>query len=335
MRGGGATRPGPGTDRQGLRDPQGRIYRRRRTHPRAAGACQNHGGTLQISARDRVRGRPAPHRDRQTATRRIAAHRGGNGCQACNAGRVKLSEARSVDLPDQAPVTVDTQSMDDLLSAARFTDSDAPAIGVFANEVTAGIEDEKDKVLRLYHAIRDDIVYDPYVNFSDPSNFRASDVLANGRGFCIGKAALLAAATRAIGVPARVGYADVRNHLTSRRLYERIKTDIFIWHSYADLHVCGRWVKATPAFDLALCERVGIKPLEFDGENDSLFHPFDREGRRHMEYLRDRGTFADVPFETIQEAFSHAYPSLMTGTVLRGDFRSEAVAAVADEAAPA
>ena len=154
----------------------------------------------------------------------------------------------------------------------------------------------------------------------------------NGRGFCIGKAALLAAATRAIGVPARVGYADVRNHLTSRRLYERIKTDIFIWHSYADLHVCGRWVKATPAFDLALCERVGIKPLEFDGENDSLFHPFDREGRRHMEYLRDRGTFADVPFETIQEAFSHAYPSLMTGTVLRGDFRSEAVAAVADEA---
>ena len=140
--------------------------------------------------------------------------------------------------------------MDDLLSAARFIDSDAPAIGVFANEVTAGIDDEKDKVLRLYHAIRDDIVYDPYVNFSDPSNFRASDVLANGRGFCIGKAALLAAATRAIGMPARVGYADVRNHLTSRRLYERIKTDIFIWHSYADLHVCGRWVKATPAFDL-------------------------------------------------------------------------------------
>ena len=225
--------------------------------------------------------------------------------------------------------------MDDLLSAARFIDSDVPAIKAFANAVTAGADEEKDKVLRLYRAIRDDIVYDPYVNFSDPSNFQASGVLANGRGFCIGKAALLAAATRAIGMPARVGYADVRNHLTSRRLYERIKTDIFIWHSYADLHVSGRWVKATPAFDLALCERVGIKPLEFDGENDSLFHPFDREGRRHMEYLRDRGTFADVPFETIQEAFSHAYPSLMTGTVLRGDFRSEAVATVADEAAPA
>ena len=130
--------------------------------------------------------------------------------------------------------------MDDLLSAARFIDSDVPAIKAFANAVTAGADEEKDKVLRLYRAIRDDIVYDPYVNISDPSNFQASGVLASGRGFCIGKAALLAAATRAIGVPARVGYADVRNHLTSRRLYERIKTDIFIWHSYADLHVCGR-----------------------------------------------------------------------------------------------
>jgi len=225
--------------------------------------------------------------------------------------------------------------MDDWLSSARFIDSDAPAVAAFAKKAIAGIEGEKDKVLHLYRTIRDEIVYDPYVNFSDPACFRASGVLASGRGFCIGKAALLAAATRAIGVPARVGYADVRNHLTSRRLYERIKTDLFIWHSYADLNVCGRWVKATPAFDLALCERVGIKPLEFDGENDSLFHPFDREGRRHMEYLRDRGTFADVQFETIQEAFSHAYPSLMTGTVLKGDFRSEAVAAVADEAAPA
>jgi transglutaminase-like putative cysteine protease len=225
--------------------------------------------------------------------------------------------------------------MDDLLSASRFIDSDAPPVAAFANDVTTGLDDEKDKVLRLYHVIRDDVVYDPYVNFSDPSNFRASDVLAAGRGFCIGKAALLAAAARTIGVPARVGYADVRNHLTSRRLYERIKTDVFVWHSYADLHVCGRWVKATPAFDLALCERLGLKPLEFDGESDSLFHPFDREGRRHMEYLRDRGTFPDVPFEAIQADFQRAYPSLMTGAVLRGDFRSEAIAAGSEEEASA
>src|SRR5437763_1317662 len=202
MRGGGATRPGPGADRQSLRSPQGRICRRRRTHPRSAGVCQNHGGTLQISARDRVRERPAPHRDRQAAAGRITAHRSGNGCQACNVGRVTLSEVQSVDVSDRTPVRAAAENVDELLSSARFIDSDMPAIKMFANEATAGVDGEKEKILRLYRAIRDDIVYDPYVNFSDPGCFRASGVLASGRGFCIGKAALLAAATRAIGIPA-------------------------------------------------------------------------------------------------------------------------------------
>jgi transglutaminase-like putative cysteine protease len=212
-----------------------------------------------------------------------------------------------------------------MLSPGRFIDSDAPTVVEFARQATDGLHGDIETIIGLYRAVRDGIVYDPYVDFSDTLNFRASSVLANGRGFCVGKAALLAAAARASGVPARVGYADVRNHMTSRRLYEQIKTDVFLWHSYADLYVCGQWVKATPAFDLALCDRVGLKPLEFDGRLDSLFHPFDRAGRRHMEYLRDRGTFADVPYDAIQADFRLAYPSLMTGTRLAGDFRSEAI----------
>lgn len=221
--------------------------------------------------------------------------------------------------------------MSDVLSAGRFIDSDSPRIVDFAHDATASLHSEMDRALRLYHAVRDRIVYDPYVDFANPANFRASSVLAAGRGFCIGKSAVLAASARAIGIPARVGYADVRNHLTSRRLFERIQTDVFIWHSYADLFLSGKWVKATPAFDLALCQRLGLKPLEFDGRTDSLFHPFDREGRRHMEYLRDRGSFADVPFAAIQADFQQAYPSLMKGTGLEGDFQSEAMAAISGD----
>ena len=145
-------------------------------------------------------------------------------------------------------------------------------------QAIAGTIDAHTAVLQLYSVIRDTIIYDPYVNFADPANFRASGVLAAGRGFCIGKSALLAASARVIGVPARVGYADVRNHLTSPRLYEKIKTDIFLWHSYTELYLSERWVKATPAFDRALCERVGLKPLEFDGATDSLV-PAVRSGR--------------------------------------------------------
>jgi transglutaminase-like putative cysteine protease len=217
--------------------------------------------------------------------------------------------------------------MNEYLSPGRFIDSNSPEVAAFAREVTAGASSELDKVRRLYGAVRDGITYDPYVDFADPVNFRASGVLAARHGFCVGKAALLAACCRALGVPARVGYADVRNHMTSPKLYERIKTDVFIWHSYADLFVAGRWVKATPAFDAALCARVGIVPLEFDGQTDSLFHPFDRTGRRHMEYLKDRGAFADVPFETMVAEFRAAYPMLISEAGISGDFRSEAVAA--------
>jgi len=220
--------------------------------------------------------------------------------------------------------------MKELLDAGRFIDSGSPRLIEYANDVTAQATDEMERVLRLYRSIRDGIVYDPYVDLADPENYRASSILERQRGFCIGKAALLAACARIVGIPARVGFADVRNHLTSPRFYDYIKSDIFIWHSYADLCIAGQWVKATPAFDLALCDRVGLKPLEFDGKADSLLHPFDRSGRRHMEYLKDRGTFADVPFESIQADFQRTYPMLMEQRGLAGDFRAEAVAAAGD-----
>ncbi len=217
--------------------------------------------------------------------------------------------------------------MDQFLSPARFIDSDSPKVAEFARDAAGDASGEVERALRLFRAVRDEITYDPYVNFADPANFRASGVLAARRGFCVGKAALLAACCRAVGIPARVGYADVRNHMTSPKLDALIKTDVFMWHSYAEIQLSGRWLKSTPAFDLALCERVGLAPLDFDGQSDSLFHPFDRAGRRHMEYLKDRGAFADVPFETMQADFRAYYPALMKEAGIAGDFRAEAVAA--------
>jgi len=221
---------------------------------------------------------------------------------------------------------MNTMDMTQYLSPGRFVDSDHPQVIAYAREHAGDVRDTRAAVLRLYGAIRDGIIYDPYVDLSDPANYRASGVLAAGRAFCIGKSCLLAACARVIGVPARPGFADVRNHLTSPRFYEKVKTDTFIWHSYTELYLSGRWVKATPAFDRMLCERLGLKTLEFDGESDSLLQPFDRSGRQHMEYLNDRGAFADVPFDTIQADFVAHYPSLMGSHGLSGDFHAEAVA---------
>jgi transglutaminase-like putative cysteine protease len=197
--------------------------------------------------------------------------------------------------------------MSQYLSSARYIDSAHPSVAAFSRKHARG-EGEREKAVSLYYAVRDGIRYNPFLDFSRPEAFQASAVLGAGEGFCIGKAALLAASARVAGIEARVGFADVKNHLTTPRLAETMGSDLFVYHGYTDLRIDGKWVKATPAFNLALCQRFRVKPLEFDGRTDSIFHPFDEDQRRHMEYLRDRGVYADVPVAEIQQAFRETYP---------------------------
>ncbi|MGA8051284.1 MAG: transglutaminase family protein [Burkholderiales bacterium] len=200
-------------------------------------------------------------------------------------------------------------SLEIYLHPGVYIDSDHPAVIAYARQRVRGANDVE-RGVSLYYAVRDGIRYNPFLDFTVDSAYRASDCLAAGEGFCVGKAALLAACARAEGIPARVGFADVRNHLSTPRLLEYIGSDLFVYHGYSELFLGGKWVKATPAFNLALCTKFRVKPLEFDGHNDSIFHPYDADQRRHMEYLRDRGTFADVPAAEIQEAFREFYPRL-------------------------
>jgi transglutaminase-like putative cysteine protease len=211
----------------------------------------------------------------------------------------------------------------DFLRSTAFVDSDNARVRDFARTTVAGATGDKARAIALFHAVRDGIAYDPYLDYSDRNVFRASAVLAAGRGFCVGKSALLAACARAIGIPARVGFADVRNHLNSKRLRELVGGDTFMWHSYTELKIDGAWVKCTPAFDAVLCRRARIAPLEFDGVHDSLFHPFDAAGRRHMEYLKDRGSFEDVPVDTLLADFNRHYPKLVASGKIGGNFRAE------------
>ena len=216
--------------------------------------------------------------------------------------------------------------MPDFLLPTAFIDSAAPNIVAFARQAAGDESDEVTRAVRLYYAVRDGIVYTPYCDFRSLDTFRASTVLARGDGFCVGKAAVLAAVARASGIPARVGFADVRNHLCTPRLRALVGGDVFYYHGYTEMAVAGRWVKATPAFDRVLCDKFGVRPLEFDGRSDSLFHAYDRGGRRHMEYLRDHGAHADVPVDEIVATFAREYPRLMESSPQASDtqFRKEA-----------
>jgi len=199
------------------------------------------------------------------------------------------------------------------LAPTPVVDADHPGVRRFAASRTEGAATELERAVRLYYAVRDEIRYDPYGAAVTPETLRASATLASGRGWCVSKAVVLVAACRALGIPSRLGFADVRNHLSTARMREHMKTDVFYWHGYASLRLEGRWVKATPAFNIELCEKFGLLPLDFDGRVDSLYHAFDRQGRRHMEYLSERGEFEDVPLDAMLATFAKEYPGLGLG----------------------
>jgi transglutaminase-like putative cysteine protease len=186
-------------------------------------------------------------------------------------------------------------------------DSGHEEIVRFAGETAKGTVDPVEKAVKLYYAVRDGIWYDPYCPFYLPEHYRASNVLHNRRGYCVCKASLLCALGRACGIPTRIGFATVRNHLATRQLMEMMGTDLFVYHGYTEFYLEERWVMATPAFNRELCLKHKVIPLEFNGRENSLFQPYNLENRKFMEYVEYLGTYADVPVQTIVRAWEEAY----------------------------
>ena len=197
-----------------------------------------------------------------------------------------------------------------------FVDSDSPEVASFVERALADSavdrDDSRAVAVALFNAVRDSIRYDPYAASVEPEYFRASTVAGSESNWCVPKAILYTATLRHVGIPARLAVADVRNHLTSEKLTEAMGTDLFAWHGFTELYLNGRWFKASTAFNIEMCERFGVEALDFDGTADALMHPFDTAGRRHMEYVRQRGSFTDLPLEEILATFAEVYPDTMT-----------------------
>lgn len=207
-----------------------------------------------------------------------------------------------------------TENMNTFLQPGPCVDSEHPQIVGLAKRLTQDAKSDRENAIALYYYVRDSFRYNPYAMGATRDDWRASEVLKAGEGWCVPKAVLLAALCRASGIPARLGFADVVNHLSTERLRDSMKTDIFYYHGYCSIFLDGQWVKSTPAFNLSLCEKFGLQPLEFDGVNDSLYHEFDQAGNRHMEYVSERGEFADVPYEDIIAVFKEHYPEMMAAS---------------------
>lgn len=199
----------------------------------------------------------------------------------------------------------------DLLAVTEFLDHDTLLVRRFVDRVlgtTRGTPIEN--AVKLYYAVRDEIMYEVYRADLSREGLRASSILNRQRGFCIHKSTLYAAACRAAGIPSRLVLTDVRNHLASERLRELVGGDVFKFHALTSVYLDGRWVRATPVFNRTLCRLYGIKPLDFDGTADSMSHPYDTRGRKYMEFLHEYGEFGDFPYELVIDGIRVAHPLL-------------------------
>jgi transglutaminase-like putative cysteine protease len=194
------------------------------------------------------------------------------------------------------------------LAPTAILNFDHPTVSGYAEEVLNRVDRKPAAMaVALYYAVRDGIRYDPYSPFYLPEHYRASSVLKRGRGYCVGKAALLCTLGRFCDIPSRLGFATVHNHLASKQLIDFLGSNRFVYHGYVEFYIDDRWVKATPAFNVQLCDRYHVDPLDFNGREDSVFHEYNREDERYMEYLADHGTFPDVPVAAIVAAWEKEY----------------------------
>lgn len=203
------------------------------------------------------------------------------------------------------------RDMNIYLQPTYFMNWDHPEVLTLAKTLTQGITSETEKAKHLFYFVRDEILYNPYSPFEEREDYQAHIILKRGEGYCIQKAIVLAALARANGIPARLRLADIRNHLIPPKLWKMMKTKIFYFHGYDELFIRNQWVKVTPTFDMRMCQRLELVPVEFDGIHPALFNPRTRDGQLHVEYVHQWGHYADLPFEDIIKGFHHFYSDEM------------------------
>jgi len=194
------------------------------------------------------------------------------------------------------------------LESDQFFNQQHPELEAWLKQVK-GIS-EQEKAVSIYYLVRDGIRYDPFTLLEGAITLSSDFCLNRGVGYCITKAALQITLSRAVGIPARLGLADVKNHLSSPKLDDLLKNEIFTMHAYVEQYLNGQWVKSTSAFNKALCDKANIQPLEFNGIQDSIFQKYTSSGNKHMEYLKDHGCFSHMPQSFIQKNVALHYPHL-------------------------
>lgn len=200
--------------------------------------------------------------------------------------------------------------MQEYLQPTEFLDFDNKSVREFAARNSNDAATDKEKAVKLYYAVRDGFQYNPNILDLRREGLKASDLLKRNHGYCVEKAVLLAASARAVGVPSRLSFYIVRNHIATDKLEKVLKKNYLVFHGAAELFLDNKWVKTTPAFNKRLCDFLKVDPLEFDGENDSIFQEYDKLGNVFMKYLHEYGAFSDLPYDLYLSELKKHYPHI-------------------------
>lgn len=193
------------------------------------------------------------------------------------------------------------------LKSTATIDCSTPSIREKAQLLTKGLIETEERAKCLFYFVRDKIKYIMYSPCFLLDDYRASAILERGSGYCVQKAVLLAALARAIEIPARLGFSDIRIHNIAKDWQEQMGSNLFVYHGHTELYIRGKWVKLVPAFDLETCQKNRFIPVEFDGFNHAVDHSHDLDGRLHIEYLHDHGYREDVPLDEILNGWYRVY----------------------------
>jgi transglutaminase-like putative cysteine protease len=196
------------------------------------------------------------------------------------------------------------------LSKTYFFDFEEPIIQEIIQEFKTDSLSVKDKAVKLYLKIRDNWRYNPYQISLSIESYKASQIAKKTEAHCIDKSVLLITCLRGLKIPARIHLVKVKNHIGVERFIERFGTNEISPHGMVDIYLDKKWIKVSPAFNKELCEKCNVAPLDFDGEHDSIFQEYNRDGQQFMKYIEDYGHFEDLPMEFIFNNFKENYPSV-------------------------
>lgn len=204
-------------------------------------------------------------------------------------------------------------NLEEYLKPTYFINSDSETVIDLANELAKDTKNIIEKAVNIFYWTRDEILYNPYETFTpEKEKNRASHIISLKKGWCVQKACVLAALARTLGIPSRLHFADIRNHIVPEKLKKLMGTDLFVFHGYAELYLNDQWFNAVPAFNITMCQKLNLPTVEFDGidVNKGSLSQTTPNGQMYIEYITDRGVSSDLPLEKIFKISAAYYEGL-------------------------